>query len=153
MTAKKPTIVLIPGAWHTADCYEILIPHLHEAGYETLPLTLPSVGADPAQQSLDPDVQHIRNNVIPLLDQGKDVVLAMHSYGGVPGSSAMRGLAKNERQAQGQPGGVTALVFICAWMIDEGTTAKDYGGGRGGKLGPSTLSIEVCCFTLETTLC
>ena len=144
MTTTKPTIVLIPGAWHSASCYDILLPHLHSAAYPTLPLTLPSVGANPAQKSLDPDVDHIRANVIPLLDEGKDVVLAMHSYGGVPGASAMRGLSKQERKAAKLPGGVVALVYICAWMIEEGTTARDYGGGRGGKLGLSSLSVEVC---------
>lgn len=137
------TIVLVPGAWHTAKCYDILVPHLQSAGYETAALTLPSVGANPPVQSIDPDVEHIRNNIQPFLDQGKDVVLVMHSYGGIPGSSAMKGFSKADRQAQGQPGGVCALVYLCAWMIDENTTARDNGGGRGGKLGPESLRIEV----------
>lgn len=139
----KPTIVLIPGAWHSADCYDILLPHLQRAGYETLPLTLPSVGADPAIQSLDSDVQLIRENITRLISDGKDVVLVMHSYGGIPGSSAVQGLAKTDRKAEGLPGGVAALVYICAWMVAEGKTAREYGGGRGGKLGPSSLSVEV----------
>lgn len=139
----KPTVILIPGAWHSADCYDILLPHLKAAGYDSLPLTLPSVGADPALQSLEPDVQHIRDNIEPLLARSKDVVVVMHSYGGIPGSSAVKGLAKSEREAQGLSGGVTALVYMCAWMIEEGKSARESGGGRGGKLGPESLKVEV----------
>lgn len=139
----KPTIVLVPGAWHTAKCYDILVPHLQDAGYAALALTLPSVGGNPPVQSIDPDVDHIRKNIQPLLDAGKDVVVVMHSYGGVPGGSAMKGFSKADRQGQGQPGGVSALVYLCAWMINEGTTTRDNGGGRGGKLGPDSLKLEV----------
>lgn len=139
----KPTIVLVPGAWHTAKCYDILVPHLQDAGYAALALTLPSVGASPPTQSLDPDVDHIRKNIQPLLDAGKDVVVVMHSYGGIPGGSAVKGLSKVDRQDQGQPGGVSALVYLCAWMIEENTTARDNGGGRGGTLGQDSLRIEV----------
>lgn len=141
----KPTIVLVPGAWHPASCYDILLPYLQNAGYETLALTLPSVSADPPVPSIDPDVEHIRNNVEPLLQQGKDVVAVFHSYGGVPGSSAMKGFSKPDRKAQGQPGGVTALVYLCSWMIAEGTTMVENGGGRGGKRGPETMKVEVRC--------
>jgi pimeloyl-ACP methyl ester carboxylesterase len=142
-TMAKPTIVLVPGAWHSASCYSHLTPLLDTEGYDTLPLTLPSVGADPAVQSLDPDVQHIRSHIQPLVDDGKNVVLVMHSYGGSPGGSAAKGFAKKDREAEGLEGGIVALVYVCAWMIEEGTNVRGNGGSRGGKLGPSSLKIEV----------
>lgn len=142
--STRPTLVLIPGAWHVAEHYDLLTPLLEKEGYTCHALTLPSVGANPALTSLDPDVQTIRKHVIALLDEGKDVVVVMHSYGGIPGGSAMRGLSKTDRQKAGEKGGgVVGLVYICSWMIDEGMSMIEARGGRGGKGGPATLKIEV----------
>jgi pimeloyl-ACP methyl ester carboxylesterase len=151
---SKPTVVLIPGAWHVAEHYSLLTPCLNDAGYETLPLTLPSSGSDPAIPDFTPDVEEVRRNVIPLLDAEKNVIVVMHSYGGIPGSSAMKGLSKTDREAVGKPGGVTALVYLCAWMLDEGVSMFQGGGGRGGKAGPSSFKIEVhCVLTTALTQC
>jgi hypothetical protein len=139
---SRPNIVLIPGAWHTAKCYYLLIPILESAGYQVEALSLVSVGAEPPVKSLDPDVQHIRSIIIPMIEQGKDVVVVMHSFGAVPGSSALKGLSKTDRAAQELSGGVVSLVYLCAWVIPEGKTVRDAGGGRGGKGGPQRLKTD-----------
>lgn len=122
----KPHIVLIPGAWHTAACYDLIIPLLEEAGYATTALTLPSVGAEPPVTSTDEDAVFIHSAVSDLADAGKDVVIVMHSYGAIPGSDAMRGLLKNETSGERLEGGVVALVYLCAWMVPEGKSIADY---------------------------
>jgi pimeloyl-ACP methyl ester carboxylesterase len=139
---SRPNIVLIPGAWHTAECYYLLVPILESAGYQVEALNLVSVGAEPPVKSLDPDVQHIRSIIIPMIKQGNDVIVVMHSFGAVPGSSALKGLSKNDRSAQGLPGGVVGLVYLCAWVIPEGQAVHDSGGGRGGKGGPQRLKFD-----------
>lgn len=101
---SKPTIVLIPGAWHTPAHFELFLQQLHDAGYTTSSKQLPSVGsADPKNQSVTADMDFIPESLLlPELDQGKDVILIMHSYGGSPGSAAAKGLSKAERTASSQ---------------------------------------------------
>jgi hypothetical protein len=50
------------------------------------------VGAEPLVASTDEDVAFI-NSAVSLANLGKDVVVVMHSYGGIPGSDAMKGLS------------------------------------------------------------
>lgn len=139
----KPHLVLIPGAWHSGECFDTLLPYLKKAGYETTALTLPSVGAEPPVTSLDPDVEHIRRSIIPLLDDGKEVVVVMHSYGGQAGTGSLRGLSKPEREKNGEGGGVLGLVYLTAWLLPEGQSIRAYGGGRGGKKGMGVMREEV----------
>jgi hypothetical protein len=37
-----------------------------------------------------------------LADDSKEILLVMHSYGGLPGSQSCEGLAKSERERQGK---------------------------------------------------
>lgn len=139
----KPHIVLIPGAWHSGNAYDTLLPFLHSHGYQTTALTLPSVGAEPPLTSLSPEIDYIRGKILPLLEQGQDVVVVMHSYGGFAGSAALIGLSKQEREKEGQLGGVTSLVYLAAWMLEPGRALRGSGGASGGKLGLSVLREEV----------
>lgn len=128
MTANKPTIVLIPGAWHTPDYFDALRAHLEEHAYPTMSCTLPSINCtDPANHSAQTDADFIRNQIlIPLLAASKRVVLAMHSYGGRPGSAAAFGLSEGERQAKGLKGGLIGLVFIAAFVLPSGPSISDW---------------------------
>lgn len=136
---SKPDLVLIPGAWHTAECYYLIVPLLESAGYQVETVNLISVGAEPAVKSLDPDVQHIRNVLLPMIEKGKEVVVVMHSFGGVPGSAALKGMSKTTRLAEGLPGGIVALVYLCSWVIPEGQSVRSCGGGQHG---PEVLKID-----------
>lgn len=147
----KPHIVLIPGAWHSADAYDTLLPYLQDHGYQVTALTLPSVGTEPPITTLEPEVTHIRNNVSSIADRGEDVVVVMHSYGGLAGTASLKGLSKAERQAANLPGGVTALVYLAAWMLEEGQTIRGSGGGRGGKGGPSKIKEDVGTYHTHIT--
>lgn len=135
MDGSKSTFVLVPGAWHSPAQFSYMIAHLHEAGYPTRSLTLPSVGSqEPKKIEVTTDVAFIREKVLlPLLEDGKDVVLVMHSYGGLPGGAAAKGLSKSERGSEGQPGGVIGLVFLAAFLAREGDSLL---GALGGKLDP-----------------
>lgn len=62
-----------------------------------------------------------------LADQGKDVVVLMHSYGGVPGSAALEGLGKTARVEKGEKGGVARLVYVCSFALREGERMPDAG--------------------------
>ena len=136
---SKPTIVLVPGAWHTPEHYSALLAAFQSRGFPTLSKKLPSVGArNPLDKDTASDAEFIRDNVLlPLLDDGKDVVLLMHSYGGCPGGAAAKGLSKAERLAANKSGGLIGLVFMCAFVANEGDSLRSK--LPGNKLDPWIL--------------
>lgn len=118
---SKPTIVLVPGAWHQPVIYDETMMTLEGYGYPTVALALPSVGAKPPHKNFDGDVKVIRDSLMTLVEgEGKDVVLVTHSYSGLPGNEASIGLGKKERLLKGLKGGVIRLVFIQALAMPEG---------------------------------
>lgn len=117
----KPTIVLVPGAWHKPSIYSSVIAFLSRYAYPTVALPLPSVGATPPNADFTEDIVAIRECLVRLVAlEEKDVVLVVHSYSGMPGAEAPKGLGKNERQKNGLRGGVLRLVFIAAYVLPEG---------------------------------
>ncbi|KAF7587384.1 hypothetical protein BBP40_007350 [Aspergillus hancockii] len=118
-----PTIVLVHGAWHTPASYQTYIEALQERGFQVHCPHLPTCsGVSPPTASLSDDIVCVNNVVQSLVDAGDRVLLLMHSYGGVVGSSAIDGLSWTERQAAGQPGGVIHLLYLCAYILDAGVT-------------------------------
>lgn len=109
---SKPIFVCVPGASHSHLIWEPLKRALAFHGYTTVPLALPSVGGNPPTYDFNEDVQAIRNLVTEISDSGSDVIVVLHSYSGLPGGEALRGLSKVERQQRGLKGGVVRLVFI-----------------------------------------
>ena len=60
-----------------------------------------------------------------LADQGKDVIIVGHSYGGVPVSQSSKALGKEERKAQGKTGGIVQLAYMTCLLPAIGKSAKD----------------------------
>ncbi len=67
-----------------------------KSGYQATALTLPSSDDNPASYSFDDDVALIHAAVARIIKTGQNVVCVLHSYGGVPGSQAMEGLAMRD---------------------------------------------------------
>ncbi|EAT80994.1 hypothetical protein HBI56_102790 [Parastagonospora nodorum] len=134
---SKPTIVCVPGAWHTPEIYAKVLDILSGHGYPTLALALPSAGASPPHADFNGDVKGIRECLTELVEEGKDVVLVMHSYTGMPGAQAPAGLGKKERQAANLKGGVIRLVFIMAFAMPEGFTPT-----AGGAQYPEWMKMD-----------
>lgn len=117
----KPTFVLVPGAWHKPVIYSRVMDTLTAHGYPTVGQPLPSAGAMPPNTSFDEDVNAIRGALTKLVDrEEKEVILVVHSYSGIPGAEAPKGLGRKERQQKGLKGGVVRLVFIMAYAMAEG---------------------------------
>lgn len=58
------------------------------------------------------DSLHIREKILEELDnKGNDVVLVVHSYGGLCGTNACEGLAKKDRE--GKNTSVLGVVYLC----------------------------------------
>ena len=86
-----PTIVIAPAACQTPAHYQPLASALQNASFKAAVIPLPSVGASPGLENFDEDVTAIRNVVNSLVDNGAEVVVLLLSYGGLPGSAAIKG--------------------------------------------------------------
>ena len=130
-TPTNPTIVLVPGAWQPSSLYTPLITAFKNAGFPALIVDLPSCDpkADPQTTTVTIDADAIRQVVLPLIEQeGKDVVLLCHSYGGVPLGPAAVELSKSIRGST--TGEVVGLVYMCAAIVHQNATMLDAIGGE-----------------------
>ena len=105
------TVVLVHGAWHGGWCWEHLTPQLDRAGLDHVAVDLPFTG------HLD-DVGCVRDE-LDRLDGPK--VLVGHSYGGLVISGAADGRDD-----------ISHLVYLCAFLFDEGGTVGDELAGHIG---------------------
>ena len=128
--SSKPVIVFVPGAWHPPSCFDPVTQRLEAAGYETKGVNLASVGSPEPLKDFQPDVEAIQQTMKPFIDQGKDILLVVHSYGGVVGNEAVRGLDKASREKEGKKGGVSHIYFCCAFALPEGVSLMDVLQGK-----------------------
>jgi pimeloyl-ACP methyl ester carboxylesterase len=140
---SKPTFVLLHGAWHTPKCWTLLTTHLTKAGYEAIAPALPSSGSNPPTPDWSADISLIRNTVSDLVDQGRDVVVVMHSFSGMTGGTALQGLGKEERLQEGKSGGVVRLVYVVAFLVPEGFQHSPR-GTRDNMVAEMETDFEVC---------
>ena len=132
----RPTILLIPAAWFPPSAYDAFLHAVRDAGYEKECASYPSLNPkDPKHADAATDTLFvIRNYLIPLIEiEKKNVVIVMHSYGGIPGSGAATGFGKAARRQQGRKGGVVGLVHSSGFVLPQGLSCAD---GQGGSLPP-----------------
>ncbi|KAL6693453.1 Alpha/beta hydrolase fold-1 [Trichoderma pleuroticola] len=127
VTAEKPTIFLVPGAWHEPDCWDAVTSQLEEYGYPFSTVQLLSSGGE-SSTSVAEDASHIRKSISRLVDAGKEIILVMHSYGGIPGTESAKGLLKKDRQAEGKLGGIISLVYVAAFLLPPGASLASFLG-------------------------
>ena len=129
-TTTKPVIAIVPGSFSNASSYYALIDKIKALGFEAYVNNLPSTIRHPPEEpaSLDDDTRFFRGIFEKLADQGKDIVVAMHSYGGLVGSEAVKGVAKADRQAAGKHGGVVKLIYVTATVLPVGWSMKTESG-------------------------
>ncbi|MCJ1362788.1 hypothetical protein MMC16_001894 [Acarospora aff. strigata] len=120
MTASKPTVIFVPGAWHTPEVFGAVRKGLESHGYPTIGIVTPSVGAEPPLKSWEGDVNAIQVALRKVVDDGGDVVLVVHSYGALPACEAAKGFVKLQREKEGLKGGIVRLVYLCAILLSEG---------------------------------
>ena len=118
----KPTIVAVHGAWHGPECWRPLAKVLQSHGYNVRAVALPSVVDEGSQPPEDPrdDIAAVREAILAVLEEGSDVLVVPHSYGGIPTTSAVKGLDKESRQADGKQTSVVGLAPISAFIAREG---------------------------------
>jgi pimeloyl-ACP methyl ester carboxylesterase len=131
-STSSPIVVIVPGAFGTPDGFHKVVPFLNQAGIETHPGPYPSCNpSDPAEATCANDIASLRNNVLfPLLDQQqRDIVILAHSYGGVVGGAAAKGLDIPTRKAQGKTTAVVGLIYVAGNITLENEPLLEAVGG------------------------
>ena len=118
-----------------------------EQGYPTVCPQLPSFDAKDTKISLPEDAACIKAELQKLVEeQGKDVIVVMHSYGGVVGTEAVHeSFGKKHREAKGLIGGVIRLLYLCAFVLREGASLATALGGLPPFI-PVTVSIPCSAY-------
>lgn len=138
---SKPHIVLVTGAWHLPACMSPVTSKLTALGYTIHARQMPAIGNPSPPKDLSEDIAAVDDMVTEAIGSGgNDVIVICHSWGGIITGSALKGLSKKEREAQGKKGGVVRTGYVAAFMMGEGSCLLDGTGGRE----PPWSSVEVC---------
>ena len=111
--SEQSTVVLVHGAWHGAWCWDEVVSRLSGDGLAVVAVDLPSVASG---GDLYDDARAVRAG---LDDTPGDKVVVGHSYGGVVITEAAAGAE-----------GVRHLVYLTAFMLDEGEALADSPAAR-----------------------
>jgi len=88
MSSNKPAILLVPGPFSPSSFYDVVVSKLQSHGFEAIGVDLVTVGKpsnEPAK-TMEDDAAHIHEVATRYIDKGKDVIVVMNSYAGIPGS-------------------------------------------------------------------
>ncbi|KAI8931284.1 hypothetical protein NX059_011628 [Plenodomus lindquistii] len=116
--AEPPVIVLVPGSFTVSSQYDSLVKPLREKGYTLHVLEPPCYPAgykarsDQSPPGLADDAKFVHDFVEKIVEEGKEVVMFAHSYGGVPASECLKGITAKEMAAQSKKGGVLRIAYM-----------------------------------------
>ena len=127
ISQPKATVVFVHGARYDPSCFDMVRAQLAQYSYPSTAVALPSTGSPtPSKQTHLEDVAKVRKTIEQLvLDEGKDVILVVFSYGGVPASGSVEGLDKAAIVKNEGKGGIIARVFISAFLPLKGESMLD----------------------------
>lgn len=124
---SKPTLIFAPGAWYPPTAFDPLIAKLPD--YTCHTIAFPAIQQATTVTDLQLDISAVRTLVEREADAGRDVVIVLHSWAGLPVNSALDGLSKDAREKEGKEGGVVRLVFIAAFIPELGESLVNALGG------------------------
>jgi pimeloyl-ACP methyl ester carboxylesterase len=128
---EKPTFVLVPGAGHGPDVWDKVSRLLNREGYNSFSVTLPSTLGD-SSASFKDDVKATQDIIQTHTSQGRNVIVVVHSYGGIVGQSAMKGftLSKDAQASPTNKGHVIGLITMASTFSQTGMAFLDATGGK-----------------------
>lgn len=127
---SNPIFVFSLGAWVVPAVFDATRSRLEALGFPSHCPAHPSIGAEPPTKTLADDVSSLQGVLSAFADEGRDLVVVAHSYGGVVASSAVEGLSKAARAQAGKPGGVIKVVYLAAFALDKGQSLLGMLGGN-----------------------
>ncbi|KAK5635334.1 hypothetical protein RRF57_011046 [Xylaria bambusicola] len=114
---SKPYFLLATGSFAPAYLYNNLVEQVKARGYDMKTIQLASVGLGPGQGRDTPpatmydDAALIAQEAEALADEGREIILVAHSYGGMPATESTEGLSVQEWQKAGKKGGIVRLAY------------------------------------------
>ncbi|RYP71288.1 hypothetical protein DL769_004725 [Monosporascus sp. CRB-8-3] len=127
------TLVFVQGAWYPVDSWNKLTSLLEAQQYKCVCVPSPSAQSNPDATFYD-DVLAVRKAIEEETTQGRDVVLVVHSYGSLPGSSAAKGLTLPKGglsvTAGSTSGHVLGFVMLATGFPVSGLSFLNHTGGR-----------------------
>ena len=144
----NPTIVFVPGAFHVEAHFAPISSLLNQNSYPTITVELPTTVKATTAKYAD-DVHAIRSVLGQLVkEEGKEVMLAPCSYGGVPGCQSVSGLERSRRKAEGKAGGIVHVLFIAALLVEQGEAmVKALEGGKAPDWAVFKVSSQIPTFS------
>lgn len=144
---KKTIYIIAPGSFAKPALYSQLKGEILSKGYDAEVVALPSVdegiGKPPA--TMEEDAAHIRQIILSHMNhktKPKDVVLITHSYSGIPGNCALKGLGSADRLAQNEATAVIAYVAMASYLPMEAESIRSIYASYGVEL-PEPLKSGV----------
>ncbi|KII91273.1 hypothetical protein PLICRDRAFT_173151 [Plicaturopsis crispa FD-325 SS-3] len=122
-THPKPVVVFIPGAWHTINAFANVRAHLEARGYPSEVLSLPSMRAERPKGSLH-DIAYTQVALEHLVDEGREVILAVHASQGQTAGCAIENLGIVSRTKAGKCGGVITFVYMGSFLTPPGKSVR-----------------------------
>ncbi|EME88368.1 uncharacterized protein MYCFIDRAFT_192553 [Pseudocercospora fijiensis CIRAD86] len=118
---EKPGVILVHGAWHTPAHYSNVKRILEGQAYQVEAPQSPSSSTVAVESPLAKDVETIIKSIDKIASTGKDVVVVMHSYGGICGSEAVAEFMEHHKaHADSQYGTIIHLLYISAFILPKG---------------------------------
>lgn len=139
---SAPTLIFAPGAWYPPTVFDLIIAKLPE--YRCRTVAFPSIQSATRISDLQPDIDAVRCIVDQEAEEDNDIIVILHSWAGLPVSSALEGLSKSERQTKGRKGGIVKLLFITAFIPILGESLVGAFGGTP----PSWFVRDVSCIAV-----
>ncbi|RBR26925.1 uncharacterized protein FIESC28_00193 [Fusarium coffeatum] len=131
---SKPTLIFVPGAWHTPKYWGKVISTMESKQYKCKPVTLLTTLNKSKDINFASDVTHVRDAIKEEISSGQDVVLVVHSYGGAVGASAIKQLSRKTASCDENKGHVIGLFMVGTGFVAPGMSFLE---GIGGKPPPT----------------
>ncbi|KAJ8130615.1 hypothetical protein O1611_g3010 [Lasiodiplodia mahajangana] len=113
-------ILFVPGMWQDHRVFDEVRSILIDCGIASVALPLVTVGANGPNVGMFSDADKLRSALIRVIDEGMEIVIVAHSYGGVVTSNAVKDLGIKQRAAHGLKGGITMILFLAAVVLPVG---------------------------------
>lgn len=126
---SKPTIVLVPGCWYPVATFDKLVAALESRGYKAVVVALPSSTSNSPDATFLDDITAVRTAIEAETSAGRDVVVAAHSYGGLPAHSGSKGLTVGSPEPTSSGGKVVGFVLMASGFTMTGMCFLDPTGG------------------------
>lgn len=142
MSSSKPTFVFVPGAWYGGSYFKPLKAVLSSPpySYDFVSVSLPTILTplsdstwSTVQETFENDVNVIREKIDSVIDTGSNVVLVMHSWGGIPSTETMKyfknGGYSDSKGREGK-GKIVRMVWVASFPLLEGVSCAVAMGGK-----------------------